>query len=181
MKKFYFVLVGLCMLATAWFGSSFQTSAQQNEAIQTAESSLVSPNIVVSQFFGGGGSAGAPYTHDFVELFNRGSAPVSINGWSVQYASAGGSNWIVTNLTNTTLAPGQYYLIQFASNGAIGSALPTPDLIAPIAMEGFIPNLSGSTGKIALVNTTTKLPSSTCPSDASIVDLVGYGDAALCF
>jgi len=179
MKKFYFILISLCVLI-AWFGLNFQTAAQ-SETEQTQEAVLVSPNIVISQFFGGGGSTGAPYTHDFVELFNRGSAPVSLNGWSVQYASAGGSNWIVTNLTNATLAPGQYYLIQFASNGAIGSPLPTPDLIAPVAMEGFIPNLSGSTGKIALVNTTTKLPTATCPSSASIVDLVGYGDAALCF
>jgi endonuclease G, mitochondrial len=179
MKRFYFVLVSFCVLTT-WIGLSLRTAAQ-SELVQTQEAVLVSPNIVISQFFGGGGSAGAPYTHDFVELFNRGSAPVSINGWSVQYASAGGSNWIVTNLPNATVAPGQYFLIQFASNGAIGSALPTPDLIAPVAMEGFIPNLSGSTGKIALVNTIIKLPSSTCPTDASIVDLVGYGDAALCF
>ena len=179
MKRFYFILVSLCVLV-AWFGLSFQTAAQ-SEPEQSQEALMVSPNIVISQFFGAGGSAGAPYTHDFVELFNRGSAPVSLSGWSVQYASAGGSNWLVTNLTNATLAPGQYYLIQFASNGTVGSALPTPDLIAPLATEGFIPNLSGSTGKIALVNTTTKLPSSTCPSDASIVDLVGYGDAALCF
>jgi len=179
MKRFYFILVCLCALV-AWFGLSFQTAAQ-SEPEQSQEALMVSPNIVISQFFGAGGSAGAPYTHDFVELFNRGSAPVSLSGWSVQYASAGGSNWLVTNLTNATLAPGQYYLIQFASNGTVGSALPTPDLIAPLVTEGFIPNLSGSTGKIALVNTTTKLPSSTCPSDASIVDLVGYGDAALCF
>ena len=182
MKKFYFVLVGLCVLV-AWFGLSFQTAAQQSETEQqqSQEAAMVSPNIVISQFFGGGGSAGAPYTHDFVELFNRGSQPVSLAGWSLQYASAGGSNWLVTNLTNQTLAPGQYYLIQFASNGTVGSALPTPDLIAPVVTEGFVPNLSGTTGKIALVNTTAKLPAATCPSSATIVDLVGYGDAALCF
>ena len=32
-----------------------------------------SPNVVISQVYGGGGNAGAPYTHDFVELFNRGT------------------------------------------------------------------------------------------------------------
>jgi len=32
----------------------------------------VSPNIVVSQVYGGGGNTGATYTHDFIELFNRG-------------------------------------------------------------------------------------------------------------
>src|SRR6266545_4300063 len=51
----------------------------------------VSPDVVISQVYGGGGNAGAPYTHDFVELFNRGSATVSLAGWSVQYTSATGT------------------------------------------------------------------------------------------
>src|SRR3989304_934077 len=42
-----------------------------------------SPNIVISQVYGGGGNAGATYTHDFSELFNRGASPVSLAGWSV--------------------------------------------------------------------------------------------------
>jgi uncharacterized protein len=50
-----------------------------------------SPHIVISQVYGGGGNSGAPYTHDFIELFNRSSEPVSLAGWSVQYASATGS------------------------------------------------------------------------------------------
>jgi uncharacterized protein len=32
-----------------------------------------SPDIVISQVYGGGGNSGAQYTHDFVELFNRGT------------------------------------------------------------------------------------------------------------
>ena len=38
--------------------------------------------IVVSQVFAGGGNAGATYTNDFVELFNRGSAAVDLTGWT---------------------------------------------------------------------------------------------------
>jgi len=152
------------------------------EAISPA---FVSPNIVISQFYGGGGNvAGSPYTHDFVELFNRGDQPVSLNGWSTQYASASGSNWLVTPLGNITLQPGQYYLIQYATGGANGSALPTPDLIAPqvtVGMNTFVPNLSGTSGKIALVNSTQQLPASACPVSSSIVDLVGYGASAACF
>src|SRR5215207_8037316 len=60
----------------------------------------LSPHIVISQIYGGGGNAGATYTHDFIELFNRGASPVSLNGWSVQYAAAAGTSWQVTNLTN---------------------------------------------------------------------------------
>ena len=38
----------------------------------------VSPDVVISQVYGGGGNTGAPFTNDFVELFNRGDAPVDL-------------------------------------------------------------------------------------------------------
>jgi hypothetical protein len=44
--------------------------------------------VVISQVYGGGGNSGAPYQNDFIELFNAGSTPQSLQGWSVQYASA---------------------------------------------------------------------------------------------
>src|SRR6266498_848541 len=50
-----------------------------------------SPNIVISQVYGGGGNSGAPFNADFIELFNRGSTAQSVAGWSVQYASATGT------------------------------------------------------------------------------------------
>ncbi len=83
----------------------------------------VSTTIVISQVYGGGGNSGAPYTNDFIGLFNRGQTPVSLNGWSVQYASATGTGaWTATNLTNVTLQPGQYYLIQEAGGYGITPA-----------------------------------------------------------
>ena len=51
----------------------------------------VSPNLVVSQVYGGGGNAGATYTHDYIEIFNRGSSPSTLDGYSLQYASATGT------------------------------------------------------------------------------------------
>ena len=50
---------------------------------------------------------------DFIELFNRGTSAVSLDGWSVQYASATGSSWQVTTLEGS-IDPGRYYLIQQA-------------------------------------------------------------------
>ncbi len=44
--------------------------------------------VVISQVYGGGGNSGATFKNDFIELFNRGSAPVDVAGWSVQYASS---------------------------------------------------------------------------------------------
>jgi predicted extracellular nuclease len=127
----------------------------------------VSPDIVISQVYGGGGNSGAIYTHDFIELFNRGSAPVSIDGWSVQYASASGTSWSGTALLGT-LQPGQYYLIQEAQGAGGTTPLPTPDATGSIAM-------SATNGKVALVNTTTAL-SGSCPL-GSVVDFVGFGSA----
>jgi uncharacterized protein len=42
-----------------------------------------SSTMVVSQVFAGGGNANAPYSNDFVELFNRGSTPADLGGWSI--------------------------------------------------------------------------------------------------
>lgn len=160
---------------------------RQNKAavVDGQKAALISQSIVISQFYGGGGvSSSSQYANDFVELFNRGNQPVSLNGWSVQYASATGSNWLVTPLSNVTLQPGQYYLIQYAGNGAGGVSLPSPDMTAPPVTVGtstFIPNLSSTTGKLALVSSTVQLPASTCPNDPSIVDFVGYGSSASCF
>ena len=52
-----------------------------------------SSGVVVSQVYAGGGNSGASFTNDFVELFNSGSSAVSLNGWTVQYASAASTIW----------------------------------------------------------------------------------------
>jgi uncharacterized protein len=134
--------------------------------------SLLHAQVVMSQVYGGGGNAGATLKNDFVELFNRGSAPVSVTGWSVQYASATGSTWQVTNLSGM-IQPGQYYLVQEAQGAGGTTNLPTPDAV------GTIPMASGA-GKVALVNTTTALTGTGCPSAAGVQDLVGFGTTANC-
>lgn len=136
-----------------------------------------STTLVISQVYGGGGNSGAIYTNDFVEIFNKGTISVSLNGYSVQYASAAGNfgnSSLSTNLPNITLLPGQYFLIQQASGGAVGVALPTPDLTGTVSM-------AAGAGKVALVNTTTLLTATACPSSATIIDFVGYGTTANCF
>lgn len=125
--------------------------------------------VVISQVYGGGGNSGTTLRNDFIEVFNAGVSPVSLAGWSVQYASTTGSSWQVTNLTATTLAPGQYYLVQQAAQGGGTQNLPMPDAIGTIPM-------SASGGKVALVASTTAL-SSSAPSGGALVDLVGWGSA----
>jgi predicted extracellular nuclease len=132
----------------------------------------VSNTIVISQIYGGGGNAGSTYTHDFIELFNRGNTTVDVTGWSVQYASATGTSWQVTNLSGM-IAPGKYYLVQEAQGAGGTTPLPTPDATGTIAM-------SATAGKVALVNSTTALTGS-CPTGAQIIDLIGFGATANCF
>lgn len=135
--------------------------------------SPTSAGLVISQIFGGGGNAGAPFRNDFIEIFNGTNASVNLSGWSVQYASATASTWSTTPLTGVTLLPGQYYLIQESSGGSNGITLPVPDATGTIAM-------AAASGKVALVKTSTTLTTA-CPNDPNIVDLLGYGSTANCF
>lgn len=139
-----------------------------------------SSGVVISQVYGGGGNSGAPFTNDFVELHNAGTAPVAIDGWSIQYASATGAGALGANSGQLvalagTIPAGKYLLIQLAG-GATGAALPTPDITGSI-------NMSASAGKVALVRQTAGLGcnggSAPCSSTqlGLIEDLVGYGTA----
>jgi len=127
--------------------------------------------IVVSQLYGAGGNSGASYQNDYVELYNRGSVPVDINGWSLQYASATGSGWDFSKQPlGGTIAPGEYFLIALASSEAIGLPLPPANIVGEI-------NMSGTSGKVALVDTFDGLVGN-CPiGNPHIMDLVGYGNA----
>ena len=133
-----------------------------------AAASLSFGQLRISQVYGGGGNNGATYKNDFIEVFNAGSASVSVAGMSVQYASSAGTTWQVTNLPSVSLASGHYLLIQEAA-GANGTAdLPTPDATGTIAM-------SATAGKVALVSSTTAL-SGSCPT-TNVVDFIGFGAA----
>ncbi|HKP61781.1 MAG TPA: ExeM/NucH family extracellular endonuclease [Polyangiales bacterium] len=127
----------------------------------------VSPDIVVSQVYGGGGNSGATLRNDFIELFNRGSTAVSLTGWSVQYGPSSAGSWQVTALAGV-IQPGQYLLVQEAQGAGGTMNLPSPDVTGTIA-------LSATGGIVALSNTTTAFGAG-CPNGApSLVDLVGYG------
>jgi hypothetical protein len=143
-----------------------------------------SPDLVISQIYGGGGNSGATYSHDYIEIFNRGTASVSLDGKSLQYASATGSGNLGANATQLTelsgtVPPGRYLLVREATNNAaVGAPLPTPFLDDPTPI-----NMAAGAGKVALANGTTTLgcnTEATCAAngnDIRIIDLIGYGGA----
>ncbi|MFC4607608.1 lamin tail domain-containing protein [Streptomyces maoxianensis] len=130
----------------------------------------VSPDVVISEVYGGGGNSGAPYRNDYIELYNRGPSAVSLSGWSTQYASASGTNYAVTALTGT-MQPGARYLVQLGSGGSPGAVLPAPDATGST-------NMSATSGKAALVTSTTALTcGGNCDAAPGVKDFLGYGSA----
>ncbi|NUN68481.1 MAG: lamin tail domain-containing protein [Bacteroidetes bacterium] len=135
---------------------------------QKTTGSSVASHVVIAEVYGGGGNSGAPYTHDYIILYNPTGSAVNVSTWSVQYASSTGSFSGVTPLTGS-IAAGAYYGISLAS-GATGSALP----FTPVVTNTGV-NMSGTAGKVALVSNTT---AATGVADVDVVDFIGYGTAA---
>jgi len=128
----------------------------------------VTNHLVISQAFGGGGiNAGYP-TNDFVELYNPTSSPVSVAGWSLQYAIAFSSSWLVVNLSGSVPAHAYYLIVLNSSDPTVGTALPAADVTGAIG-------ISSTNFKLALVNSTT--PFGVTNPSASCVDFLGTGTA----
>lgn len=150
-------------------------------ALSAASLTANAAGLVISQIYGAGGNvAASPYRNDYVEIFNAGSTAVNLSAYSLQYASATGtgnfSGNAVAVLPAYDLQPGQYYLVQLGSGGSNGVVLSSVDATGT-------QNISGTTGKLALVNSTSGLTcnggSTACSAAqlALITDLVGYGTA----
>jgi predicted extracellular nuclease len=141
----------------------------------TPASAAPSTGVVLNEVYGGGGNSGAPLKNDFIEVANRGSTTQSLAGWSVQYLPAAAtSSWQLTGLSGSVAAGDTYLVGEAAGTGAAGP-LPTTQA------DGSI-NLSGTAGTVAVVRTAAALTCHTaadCAADPNVVDLIGYGAAAV--
>jgi hypothetical protein len=164
-------------------GTTYTFTVTATNAIGTGPASTASngvtpfppPPLVISQVFGAGGTVGAAYTDDFVELHNTSANPISLGGRAVQYASSTGSTWQVIALPAVLVPAGGYYLIQMGTTGSPnGVPLPAPDATSTIAM-------AMTAGKVALTSDTVALTGTGCPIGASVSDFVGYGTTTNCF
>jgi len=134
-------------------------------------------NVVISQVWGGNGVGAGNPNADYVELFNRGTTPQNLTGWSFSVAAPTGTVWSKLDLPAFNLQPGQYFLIQVTTASATGTALPAPDAtFSPQATP-----LSSTTGKVVLRNTTSAIGTVVCITDATVVDLMTYGSSGTCF
>ena len=133
--------------------------------------------LVVIIEVGGGGNAGAPSDHDFVELFNKTGVGINPNGYSVQYYPATGrGNYNTMLLGNVTIPANGFLLVQFGATGTTRAALPTPDVISAL-------DLGATGGRVALVNNATSLKNSDQANElgAGIIDFAGYGSSVFAY
>jgi DNA/RNA endonuclease G (NUC1) len=158
MTKFYSVLLAVLLSLIAVGGRPAAVNAV-----------AASPNLVISQFQPG---TAANVNDEFIEILNRGTSPVDLNGYRLVYRSAGGSNDVgpfAVWTTPTVLQPGQFYLIASTSYSLSG-AVPADLTYNPTTC---MCSLSGSAGGLAIrqgaMNT------------GIVIDAVGWGNATNIF
>ena len=165
-------LAGTAGLAVALTGIS---------VVGSAPASAAATGLVISEVYGGGGNGGAIYTHDFVELYNPTSAPISLAGTSLQYrstANTAAAGTISSLDAAGSVPPGEHFVVQLASQAAVGVPVPNVDFVGSSTF-----NLGGSNGQVFLADSLTGVDAdgagNTTVSDPAVVDFVGYGTAAI--
>ncbi len=119
-------------------------------ATAPASASPDGTGLVIEEAYLKGGSANQPFTNKFVELGNPTDAPISVDGWSLQYRAATSTGApSIGKLAGSVPAHGTY-LVQMGSNGSNGQALPEADAVTGL-------NPSGSTGTLVLADQATAL------------------------
>ena len=140
------------VLLTSVSGATLADGIGIGTIVNDDEPPPVDTDVVISQVYGGGGNAGATLTHDFVELFNRGSntgrtSPVGPCSTRRRPAQERGRSTPLSGF----IAPGHYYLIQQAQ-GAGGTDSACRHLTRPARSPW-----AAARGKVALQNTITQI------------------------
>ncbi|MDR7083740.1 5'-nucleotidase [Arthrobacter ginsengisoli] len=144
-------------------------------AVEVSPAAAGSSPVIINEAYLSGGSTGAAFKNKFVELYNTSDAPVSLDGWSLQYRSATGTGVpsSVVPLTGTIAAKG-LYLLKGGSNGTVGLDLPAADTTA----TGFNPAVGGGTVVLAKQATAvTDLGTGSVVEPVNVADLLGYGSS----
>ena len=143
-------------------------------------SSQASAQLRISQVGKSAGTNPNAFNGQFIEIFNAGSEPVSLDGKSVQWASTAGGAFSSSSKLNLSgvIAPQGYWLVRLTSPLRFG--IPFQADQEPELFNGTLPSIvtfGHSAGKVAIVNSTTAVPTSCSTADPSqLIDLVSWDD-----
>lgn len=173
MKKNLFVATAVALCS---FLSNSVFSAQIHSILSSALPNIPTPTILITEVYGGGGNAGAPYNLDFIEIYNTTSAQIALTGWSLQYYTSTGStpSKVISFPENAVIKAYSHYLVSL-TGGSVGLDLPGIDL-----QETAV--LSSTSAKVALYSTVESqsiIDLISINDSQVLVDYVPYGKAAL--
>ncbi len=135
-----------------------------------------STTVVISQVYGGGGSAAGTFKSDFVELHNISTVSQDISGFKLIYGSSTGNLGTGTSIftfpLSSIIPAGGYVLVANAAGAGIANLTPSADYTFTLA-------LSGTTGKVAFGNASLVGGTTYAAQQATgnVIDFVGYGTA----
>lgn len=146
----------------------------------TGSGTCVSPDgVVISAVYSNGGNNNATYSYDYVELHNRASSAISLNGWTLQRGSGSGNGWTDKVNLGGSIAAGGYLLVRGKGGGNV-NGIDLPVSFDIDASSSPLLDMGGSSGKLALVKNQTSLTG--CPSQAgasqNVADFVAWGSAS---
>ncbi len=139
--------------------------------------------VVVSQIYGGGNHVGDGYNTDFIEIFNRSSMDIDLDGplphqpgqnWSVQFGRPVDTVPFPAEKVvplHGVIRAGEYRLIITQAPGTIGAIIPPADFQTATNI-----GMDNQHGQVAVVSSTSPLGADIHRAD--LVDLVGYGPNA---
>ena len=134
----------------------------------------VAPTLKITEVYTEGGTAGAAYTHDYVEIHNPGGSAVPLSGLTLQYRAPGatGAATVAVPLTGT-LGAGSYDVAQLASGGADGAAVPGVDYTNATL------DLATAGGTVFIAKRSSGYDPGTgdVGPDQFVADLVGWGSS----
>ncbi|MCI7551739.1 MAG: ExeM/NucH family extracellular endonuclease [Actinomycetaceae bacterium] len=127
-------------------------------------------NVVINEVYVRGGSKDGVY-RDYVELYNPTSEVISLDGMSLQYFSASGTNGKGTTPLSGTIAPNSYYLV-------LGADVTHTTELQADAIGGI--NASGSKGTLILFASTDTQTITAGDQSANTlaIDTFGWGSSA---
>jgi hypothetical protein len=114
-KRTFTLLIGMALFFWTVFsgcdsGIEKPPVTEESPVIEEPDIPVIEGKVLILQAYGTGTKTDGAVSHSFVELYNSNSAPVSLDGYSLQY-SGGGTEWKMLDLSGKIIPAKSSFLI----------------------------------------------------------------------